>query len=786
MSTLTKATADPSPLQETPRDSAFEARGPVARKPPLGEDASLACKPLLNAATKDLFRKNAFRVTGLPVDATSRDIAKRSNDLKILAELGQDAESQKRSFSLKPSPSIDEIREALQKLKDPEKRLIDEFFWFWPEKFGESSSDAAMQALAKGDLQAAAKTWMSRRNDPAQRVVATHNLALIAHVSALDWENHSLESELDAERRRKTSDYWKTAFRRWDRIATGEQLWESVSKRIGELDEPNLTTGFARRMRTTLPTAFDKINAELVVALAESGKIELARIQVQLIRDRSQESPTNIEKVAEFVLLPARNRLKEHIRQAKERGGKSPEDGINAARDLLEETRETLALFTLFFGMFLGKASDLRNDVFDEVASTCNQLQVAYHKASGDNNACLELLKTVLSFATSPELRKRIEENLKTLSENIEASGRESLYANLRPISSAPSLSTMNGCGFTLYGSTDVDAANGSYLTTYYFVFLFIPVFPICRYRVTRNGNSYRFFGKAPLRPCDKWHLGISVAVILSAMAVLLSNNSSLSSSSPSALYSSNLSSSLSSSSSSTPSPAWQAIADKYFPEAKRTSEAGAATPSTYEKSTQSQGQPTVPESNNRRTTPAVEKGTLCSVKIPANETLSIHADASADSAIVGTLKNDDHVYLDTGDVVGTRNAWRKVTSFAGVTGWVNTGFASTTTDEIGRTPSNPSSGPSGSPAKSLSEEKREEIENERGSLLALTHRLDALGREIESERPYLDHTNPYSVDPFNEKVNRYNSLLEQVKAQERHVKEMIDDYNTKLSFYGR
>ncbi len=105
------------------------------------------CKSLLDAATKDLFRKNAFRITGLSVDATAREVAKHVDKLKMLAELGQQPHTHAAAFSLKPPPSLDEIREAIQKLKDPEKRLIDEFFWFWPEEFGESKSgrDCACQ-----------------------------------------------------------------------------------------------------------------------------------------------------------------------------------------------------------------------------------------------------------------------------------------------------------------------------------------------------------------------------------------------------------------------------------------------------------------------------------------------------------------------------------------------------------------------------------------------------------------------------------------------------------------
>jgi hypothetical protein len=144
-------------------------------------------------------------------------------------------------------------------------------------------------------------------------------------------------------------------------------------------------------------------------------------------------------------------------------------------------TRSTLSLFDLF----ISKNAQFRNDAFDEVAETCKRLQVTYHKATSDNESCLEFLKVVLPFAASQELREQIEKNIQALTDNIEAIHRDKkFYGNLRPISSAPSLSTMNWIGFHLYGSTDVDSTNKSYLATYYFVFLFVPIFPICRYRV--------------------------------------------------------------------------------------------------------------------------------------------------------------------------------------------------------------------------------------------------------------------------------------------------------------
>lgn len=92
----------------------------------------------------------------------------------------------------------------------------------------------------------------------------------------------------------------------------------------------------------------------------------------------------------------------------------------------------------------------------------------------------------------------------------------------LIPISSAPSLSTINGCGLRLYGRDDIDPGNGSYLATYYFVFLFIPIIPLNQYRVISHGNSYQFLGKKPLEGFKKiWrNMAIIVAIVLGINAM--------------------------------------------------------------------------------------------------------------------------------------------------------------------------------------------------------------------------------------------------------------------------
>ena len=71
-----------------------------------------------------------------------------------------------------------------------------------------------------------------------------------------------------------------------------------------------------------------------------------------------------------------------------------------------------------------------------------------------------------------------------------------------KPLTSAPKMFTYNGCGTSLYGRADVDAADHTYVSTLYFVVFFIPVFPLGSYLVrdaASNRRAWNFLAKVPL-----------------------------------------------------------------------------------------------------------------------------------------------------------------------------------------------------------------------------------------------------------------------------------------------
>jgi hypothetical protein len=100
----------------------------------------------------------------------------------------------------------------------------------------------------------------------------------------------------------------------------------------------------------------------------------------------------------------------------------------------------------------------------------------------------------------------------------LKAAAKRGLNAS-RPITSAPTLFRLNGCGVGLYGERD-RGPDGSYIATYCLSVLWIPVLPLTAYRVKKvDGNRYMFGTKEVLGPVTRaWRAGV-VALGLGAAA---------------------------------------------------------------------------------------------------------------------------------------------------------------------------------------------------------------------------------------------------------------------------
>ena len=100
----------------------------------------------------DLIFQNPFRVLGLPVTATDREIAKQIGDMAIYADMGKTIEyDSDHFFPIKPTRTTESIQEAKQKIDQPNNKLFHALFWFW-ENSNNTIDEMAFEELTGEEL----------------------------------------------------------------------------------------------------------------------------------------------------------------------------------------------------------------------------------------------------------------------------------------------------------------------------------------------------------------------------------------------------------------------------------------------------------------------------------------------------------------------------------------------------------------------------------------------------------------------------------------------------------
>ncbi len=101
------------------------------------------------------------------------------------------------------------------------------------------------------------------------------------------------------------------------------------------------------------------------------------------------------------------------------------------------------------------------------------------------------LLARIQELPLPPEYRELIKNDVASLANIGESKAK---WEGIEAIKAVPTLTTINGCGLTLYGRGRFEPKPEWFFATQYFVMLFIPIVPIKRYLVSRAPKGGWYF----------------------------------------------------------------------------------------------------------------------------------------------------------------------------------------------------------------------------------------------------------------------------------------------------
>ena len=110
-----------------------------------------------------MIHQNPFRILGLPINASEKDIAKRVAELEAYASIGKEISYETDYPCLSPlERTAETIREAANRIETADGRLFYTFFWFWQYN---SADELALDVLRDGNIDKSIKLLENQLKD---------------------------------------------------------------------------------------------------------------------------------------------------------------------------------------------------------------------------------------------------------------------------------------------------------------------------------------------------------------------------------------------------------------------------------------------------------------------------------------------------------------------------------------------------------------------------------------------------------------------------------------------
>ncbi len=353
--------------------------------------------------TVELYAKNPFRIIGVRSDATTGEIDRRYQRAQMEYEIEGGRTAGKGLLDPYPPSNSDDLREARERLVDPKRRIVSEFFWLWPVTASDTG-DSGLAAIGRGKVQEAINLWHEAAFEGNS--IASHNLAILFSLLALDLERTRFSNPLSPAQANLLASYWQTAIYHWCVLFKSESLWNRFASRITELDDPQLKEDFVAKFRAALPGALMRVHAQLALKAAERDDNAELRRQKELIAAYEQPSEL-VTHGFEELLTPFVERIKALCATAAS-ALSDPAQGLGAAKTLLAESEPVLRVFD----SFLAPGNAKRDYAYDDIALQCLGCGITYMNKTGDWDSGIALLQTLSPMIASDGARERLNSNL--------------------------------------------------------------------------------------------------------------------------------------------------------------------------------------------------------------------------------------------------------------------------------------------------------------------------------------------------------------------------------------
>jgi len=331
---------------------------------------------------------NSYHVLGLDSNASQKDALRRSREMINRIKIDDCPEYETDIGCLQSERSEKTVKEALQKLQNPRKRIKEYFFWF---QVVDEVDESAMAKLRDSGIEDAIDIWKaSSDSNDSKGLLRKKNLAVL-YMLAL-YKNNS-------------ESYIKNSLNLWNEVINSEKFWKSFSQIYKLSDEQTA-------------------NQEIINEFKESVISELSDTYVYLQQIHKNDCLINYfqdifnvrgQKVEKDILNPIYEKINNACEEL-ERMDVS-EDGILDAderkkiKGLVSNIQDDLNQL-----IDLGLYDDSQTKVIrDRVADALRVIVLDLHNNLSETDVALSILNISLQIVGTSGMEAKIKQEVKTL-----------------------------------------------------------------------------------------------------------------------------------------------------------------------------------------------------------------------------------------------------------------------------------------------------------------------------------------------------------------------------------
>lgn len=404
-----------------------------------------------------VLKDNAYHVLGLDASASQKDVLKRSKEIINRLKINDYPEYNFDIGLFKNFRTEESVKEAVQKLQFPKKRIKEYFFWF---QIADDTDKRAQELLKKKDYKNAIHVWQIAANSNSPEDILYKKNLVILYCLLLSEKN--------------SRDYLRDSLSIWKELIGSSEFWASFSKTYDLHADQNGSQEIIDEFKKDIVNELSDLYADL----------HQTHKSASFINEFQKVFSARGEKVAKDILGPAFQTINYAVESLTKI--KISKDGVfnkeehETIKTLIKSIQAELNKL-IEFGLY----DDSQTKVMrDKVAEAFRIITLDLHNNLDETKEAISILNIALKIVGTSSLRTQMQHDLKTLKTFQEQYGK--------PLKDTPTLFTFNGIGTKIYGDT------------LYFVFLYFPIIPLARYALEEHGNSYSFFRKLTLRKWQK------------------------------------------------------------------------------------------------------------------------------------------------------------------------------------------------------------------------------------------------------------------------------------------